>query len=78
MQVTLEFLLANGDMDDESPIPSFEVNDVGALAAVPLPGDNVRLFKDGTTYGVLSRTFSWFSPTRVHVDVLVEPRAVGG
>lgn len=76
MQVTLEFLLVNGDVDDEAPIPGFEVNEVGALAAVPLPDDFVRLFKDGSTYKVLRRAFNWFSPTQVHVEVFVVPHAV--
>lgn len=72
MQVTLEFVLVNEDLESSNPIPSFDVNEVGALAAVPLPGDCVCLFEDGPIYEVQDRTFNWHSPTQVHVEVFVE------
>lgn len=72
MQVTLEFVLVNEDLESSGPIPSFEVNEVGALAAVPLPGDCVCLFEDGPIYEVMDRTFNWHSPTQVRVEVFVE------
>ncbi len=73
MQVTLEFVLVNAALESSSaPVPGFDVNEVGALAAVPLPGDCVCLFDDGPIYEVLNRTFNWHSPTQVRVEVFVE------
>lgn len=76
MQVTLDFVLVNGDEFDSTPIPGFDVNEIGALAAVPLPGDCVCLPDDGPIYEVLDRAFTWHSPTQVRVEVFVESRAV--
>lgn len=72
MQVTLEFVLVNEDAADAAPIPGFNVNEVGALAAIPLPGDCVCMFENGPIYEVLDRTFNWHSPTQVRVEVFVE------
>lgn len=67
MHVTLEFVLDEGS----APISGFDVNGVGALAAIPLPGDSVCLSEDGPTYVVESRAFNWHSPPQLRVEIFL-------
>ncbi len=70
MEVTLEFLLAEGDSYVAAPLYGFSVEGVGALAAIPLPNDSVCL-EEGEVFVVESRTFNWHSPTQVRVEIFV-------
>jgi hypothetical protein len=70
MEVTLEFLLAEGDSYDTAPLHGFSVEGVGALAAIPLPNDSVCL-EEGEAFVVESRAFNWHSPTQVRVEIFV-------